>query len=94
MNMKTTKNINSNHDAGNMLNQKTNEDFNKEQPSLKNFKNKGKSSSSKITGLSNKNEDLIKTEVVDEVNGAIDYSIKEEKNKVKTDHPALKKHIK
>lgn len=94
MNMKTTKNINSNHDAGNMLNQKTNEDFNKEQPSLKNFKNKGKSSSSKITGLGNKNENLIKTEVVDEVNGAIDYSIKEEKNKVKTDHPAAKKHIK
>lgn len=94
MNMKTTKNSNSNHDAGNMLNQKTNEDFNKEQPSLKNFKNKGKSSSSKITGLGNKNEDLIKTEVVDLVNGAIDYSIKEEKSKVKTDHPVAKKHIK
>ncbi len=92
--MKTTKNSNSNHDAGNMLNQKTNEDFNKEQPSLKNFKNKGKSSSSKITGLGNKNEDLIKTEVVDLVNGAIDYSIKEEKSKVKTDHPVAKKHIK
>lgn len=92
--MKTTKNINSNHDAGNMLNQKTNEDFNKEQPSLKNFKNKGKSSSSKITGLGNKNEDLIKTEVVDEVNGAIDYSIKEEKSKVKTDQSIAKKHIK
>jgi len=92
--MKTTKNSNSNHDAGNMLNQKTNEDFNKEQPSLKNFKNKGKSSSSKITGLGNKNEDLIKTEVVDLVNGSIDYSIKEEKSKVKTDHPVAKKHIK
>ena len=94
MNMKTTKNINSNHDAGNMLNQKTNEDFNKEQPSPKNFKNKGKSSSSKITGLGNKNEDLIQTEVVDEVNGAIDYSIKEEKSKMKTNHPVAKKHIK
>ena len=94
MNMKTTKNINSNHDAGNMLNQKTNEDFNKEQPSLKNFKNKVKSSSSKITGLGNKNEDLIKTEVVDEVNGAIDYSIKEENSKVKTDQSIAKKHIK
>ena len=94
MNMKTTKNSNSNHDAGNMLNQKTNEDFNKEQPNLKNFKNKGKSSSSKITGLGNKNEDLIKTEVVDLVNGAIDYSIKEEKSKMKTNHPVAKKHIK
>ena len=89
--MKSTKNVNSNHDAGNMLNQKTNEDFNKDQPSPKNFKNKGKSSSSKMTGLGNKNEDLIKTEVVDEVNGAINYSIREEKSEGKTNATKPKK---
>jgi hypothetical protein len=88
--MKTTKNINSNHDAGNMLNQKTNEDFNKEQPSPKNFKNKGKSSSSEITGLGNKNEELIKTEVLDEVNGAIKYTIRDKKNEEET-HPSIAK---
>jgi|GEM_PF-4337613 len=89
--MKTTKNINSNHDAGNMVNQKTNEDFNKEQPSPKNFKNKGKSSSAEITGLDNTHEDLIKTEVVDEVNGVINYSIREEKSEGKTNATKPKK---
>jgi hypothetical protein len=89
--MKTTKNINSNHDAGNMVSQKTNEDFNKEQPSPKNFKNNGKSSRSEITGLGNKNEELIKTEVLDEVNGAIKYTIRDEKNEEETD-PSIAKN--
>ena len=91
--MKTTKNSNSNHDAGKMLNQKTNEDFNKEQPSPKNFKNKGKSSRSEITGLGNIHEDLIKIEVVDEVNGAINYSIRDEKSKKETDLTISKKRV-
>lgn len=77
--MKTTKNINSNHDAGNMVTQKTNEDFNKEQPSPKNFKKKGKSSSAEITGLGNTREDFIKTEIVDEVNGKLNYYINNER---------------